>query len=207
MAKWRPCQDCGQRASGARCRDCAQKTGQYALRFKRSCKDCGSEYEGVASQKRCKDCRPEAKKRSARMRYRSNPEHRERQLVRTRTYHRENRTVANPAQRQVHRDRHLTRKLAAIQRYGGSCACCGETRYQFLTLDHQNRDGAEHRRRLLGDARKGGGPFLIALARQGWPDVPGLRVLCSNCHMAIDLWGGCPHALAVRRFRRLSEIR
>ncbi len=34
--------------------------------------------------------------------------------------------------------------------YGGYvCTCCGETRELFLTLDHINNDGAEHRKQLL----------------------------------------------------------
>ena len=95
--------------------------------------------------------------------------------------------------REQARQRHLRRKLAALRRYGDHCVCCGEHDYRFLTLDHGNGDGAAHRKALLGNARHGGGPFLIALERQGWPDVPGLRTLCSNCHMALDLWGACRH--------------
>jgi hypothetical protein len=33
-----------------------------------------------------------------------------------------------------------------IAAYGGRCACCGEFERDFLTLDHVNNDGAEHRR-------------------------------------------------------------
>jgi hypothetical protein len=40
----------------------------------------------------------------------------------------------------------------AIQAYGGVCACCGLDDEPFLSIDHINNDGAEHRRqeRLSG---------------------------------------------------------
>jgi hypothetical protein len=87
----------------------------------------------------------------------------------------------------------MRRKLEAIKVYGGECACCGETRHQFLTLDHAHGDGAAHRQELVGASRRAGSGFLHALARKGYPPVPGLRIMCFNCHMAEDLWGGCPH--------------
>lgn len=37
-------------------------------------------------------------------------------------------------------------KLKCIQEYGGKCVCCGETNIGFLTLDHINNNGAEHRK-------------------------------------------------------------
>ena len=95
------------------------------------------------------------------------------------------------------RARHLRRKLTALAQYGDCCVCCGETDYRFLTFDHSDGDGAAHRRQLLGSTRLGGAPFLIALERLGWPPVPGLRTLCANCHLATDLWGGCPHQKAI----------
>jgi hypothetical protein len=39
-------------------------------------------------------------------------------------------------------------KLAALNAYGGPvCACCGETLFEGLAIDHINGDGAECRRR------------------------------------------------------------
>lgn len=36
-------------------------------------------------------------------------------------------------------------KLEVLAGYGGKCICCGETHPAFLTVDHINNDGAEHR--------------------------------------------------------------
>lgn len=77
----------------------------------------------------------------------------------------------------------------AMAVYGESCQCCGEGRYEFLTIDHIYNDGAEHRR----TTGCGGGAQLCAwLKRNGWP--PGFRTLCFNCNSARQFSGECPHA-------------
>jgi hypothetical protein len=83
-------------------------------------------------------------------------------------------------------------KIDACNAYGGPiCACCGEHRIEFLTLDHINNDGAEHRRQLFGTAKIGGPRLYRALQKLGYP--PGLRVLCFNCNCARGFCGYCPH--------------
>lgn len=90
-------------------------------------------------------------------------------------------------------------KIEALQRYGGTCVCCGESRIPFLTLDHPNDDGAEHRRQLnVGrDYEIGkvpGNVFYRSLQKLGWPNDPPLRVMCFNCNMGRRCNGGiCPH--------------
>jgi hypothetical protein len=194
MAKWRACQDCGQRASGKRCRACADVALASSPKSARACQRCGQQYVGPHQQRHCMPCRTMLKKEYARKKYRDNPEHRQRRNETTRLYHEQNQDRLNEARREYASRRHLARKLEAIRRYGPSCACCGEDRYQFLTVDHSNHDGAQHRALITGDARKGGAAFYLNMERAGWPDWPGLRILCANCHMAIDLWGGCPHS-------------
>jgi hypothetical protein len=92
------------------------------------------------------------------------------------------------------RQSRLKIKIAALEAYGGVCACCGENDQRFLTLDHTKGDGATHRRELLGrgwvnKAHK----YLVKLRSLGWPQDLGIQVLCANCHNAKDNWGGCPH--------------
>jgi hypothetical protein len=164
-----------------------------APRKERSCQRCSTTFVGVAQQKQCDDCRRAFKRAWARERYRTNESVREANRVRARERHRALRDQIVPKLREHARKRHLARKLAALRRYGEACVCCGERDYRFLTLDHSDGDGAEHRRQLLGSSRAGGAPFLVALERLDWPDVTGLRTLCANCHMAHDLWGSCPH--------------
>lgn len=73
--------------------------------------------------------------------------------------------------------------------YGGAfCACCGETRREFLTLDHINGGGGRERRE---STHKGGVNWYAVLRRQGFP--PGYRVLCMNCNHSLGMRGYCPH--------------
>jgi hypothetical protein len=73
--------------------------------------------------------------------------------------------------------------------YGGVvCACCGETEFSMLTIDHINQDGAAHRREVSTALSK----IFAWLKQHGWPD--GYRVLCFNCNIASYRNGGvCPH--------------
>lgn len=84
-------------------------------------------------------------------------------------------------------------KIEVFSAYGGcECACCGEKRLEFLTIDHVNNDGAAHRRKLFGESRQiGGARFYRVLKRQGFP--VGFRVLCFNCNIARGFYGQCPH--------------
>jgi len=89
----------------------------------------------------------------------------------------------------------LNLKLEAIKRFGGRCACCGETRYQFLSFDHVDGDGAQHRREAGGFWPARSSSFLRYLKKNDWKSKYRIRVLCMNCHIAEDLWGACPHRL------------
>ncbi len=77
-----------------------------------------------------------------------------------------------------------------LEHYGGQppcCACCGEMEPVFLTIDHLEGNGNQHRKQL------GGAPYFYRwLKREGWP--PGFQVLCWNCNRG--RWandGHCPH--------------
>jgi hypothetical protein len=83
--------------------------------------------------------------------------------------------------------------------YGGYiCACCGETIKQFLTIDHINNDGCDHRRLLNGlhkpnrNGRGSGKDLYLWLKRNNFP--PGFQILCMNCNMGKARNNGvCPH--------------
>lgn len=74
--------------------------------------------------------------------------------------------------------------------YGGCfCACCGESRPLFLSLDHIEGNGNKHRKET-GTA--GGQKFYRHLRGLGYP--PGYQVLCMNCNTGRYRNGGiCPH--------------
>jgi hypothetical protein len=76
-------------------------------------------------------------------------------------------------------------RKAVLDHYGRRCACCGETENEFLTLDHKDNDGAEHRKVVDG------GKFYRWLIKSGFPE--NFQVLCMNCNWAKGRYGECPH--------------
>jgi hypothetical protein len=86
------------------------------------------------------------------------------------------------------RERTWKLKLTVIAAYGGKCACCGETRPQFLTVDHIYNDGAQDR----GARSRAGVACYIRLRRAGFPKDR-YQLLCFNCNCAKGFYGVCPH--------------
>lgn len=90
-------------------------------------------------------------------------------------------------QRQRDFYRHLA--MEVIIAYGGECTCCGENNFWFLTLDHIENDGAEHRRMIN---KKGGRDTYVWAKANDYPPI--FQVLCANCNFAKQRFGGnCPH--------------
>jgi len=83
-------------------------------------------------------------------------------------------------------------KVQVFQIYGGPiCVCCGETHFEFLSLDHTYGNGAKHRSQLKKEGSYEGSNFYIWLKKHSFP--PGFRVLCMNCNFALGNFGYCPH--------------
>lgn len=72
-----------------------------------------------------------------------------------------------------------------IAHYGGKCACCSESAFEFLAIDHLEGGGKEHRKQLKGTH------IEVWLKANQFPK--GFRVLCHNCNLAIGFYGKCPH--------------
>jgi hypothetical protein len=70
-----------------------------------------------------------------------------------------------------------------ISAYGGACQCCGETTYEFLSLDHIGGGGR---------AGCGGVKSYLKARREGWPKDK-YRLLCMNCNFSYGRYGMCPH--------------
>ena len=87
------------------------------------------------------------------------------------------------------RERRAETRRAVFEHYGTSCACCGEDRLPFLSLDHVDGGGTQHRSSLGNSGR--GISFYRWIIRQGFPT--GYRTLCHNCNTALGLYGYCPH--------------
>ena len=84
-------------------------------------------------------------------------------------------------------------KESVFVAYGGyKCACCGETEKSFLTIDHINNDGANHRRSITGKRHSAGYHTYIWIVKNGFPK--GFQVLCMNCNHGKRMNNGiCPH--------------
>lgn len=78
-------------------------------------------------------------------------------------------------------------KDAVFSSYGGyRCACCGEETKEFLSIDHINNDGWDHREALNGKN------IYRWLFRNDFPT--GYQVLCMNCNWGKRMNNGiCPH--------------
>lgn len=74
----------------------------------------------------------------------------------------------------------VTARRAAIEAYGGVCACCGENQDLFLMIQ-------------VGQRRRATPVDLSRLQKQRYP-AGAARVLCFNCYGAERSWGRCPHA-------------
>ena len=83
-------------------------------------------------------------------------------------------------------------KKKILNIYGNSCRCCSETEPRFLTIDHINGGGYEHRRKL--EISGSGHNFRVWLIRNNFP--PGYQTLCQNCNQGKHINGGvCPHKI------------
>lgn len=81
-------------------------------------------------------------------------------------------------------ERLLRYKTQVMEAYGGKCSCCGEKDITFLTVEHLNRNGDEHRKVV--------GNFYKWLIQNNFPKE-GLSILCMNCNWAERHGRKCPH--------------
>lgn len=131
-------------------------------------------------QPRCKDCmRPGLQK---------NEKRRSEESKAQRRAHRNALHASNPEpSRAKAREAHRRLREEAIQSYGGSCECCGESTFEFLAIDHARGDGAEHRFKINENIY----PWL---KKNGYPKDGRFRILCHNCNCGRERNGGvCPH--------------
>lgn len=79
-------------------------------------------------------------------------------------------------------------RIEVICAYGGRCTCpsCPETNNKFLTLDHVDNDGNQHR------STSGASHIWRWAKNNGFPKT--LRLMCANCNLGRSWNGGkCPH--------------
>jgi len=125
----------------------------------------------------CKKCDYEKTKR-----WRQNNRDKYNQMAKM--WYQKNRDKCNQSQREK---RHRL-KNEVIDAYGGKCACCGETRKEYLSIDHVNGNGNKHKREIGA----GNSEDLYRWLKQN--DYPeGFQVLCFNCNMGKRNFSVCPH--------------
>ena len=86
--------------------------------------------------------------------------------------------------------RYLKLKFSVFRKYGKRCRCCGENKLIFLTMDHINNDGAEHRAKIGQSSDK----LYRAIRKEGFPKDR-YQILCWNCNWGKRKFGECPHTL------------
>lgn len=72
-------------------------------------------------------------------------------------------------------------RIEVLIHYGGRCFCCGQDDFRYLTFDHIEDNGAEHRRNNYS-------PIYVWLKARGYPE--GIQILCANCNTAKAYFGG-----------------
>jgi hypothetical protein len=68
---------------------------------------------------------------------------------------------------------HIEEKRKVFEHYGNKCVLCGQDNKDFLTIDHINGGGNEHRKEV-------GSNIYYWLVKNDFPE--GFRVLCYNCN-------------------------
>jgi hypothetical protein len=147
----------------ARCQACTDKN--LAFIAKRSakrreqgiCIQCGKRKIDKKSKSRCRKCLDKAKNRTDPKKSRE----------KTQAYNR-------------------NLRITALEVYGGSCKCCGESEERFLCIDHIEDNGADHRREIGG-----GGRIYRWLKKNDYPS--GFQTLCANCNMGKHMNKGVKH--------------
>ena len=110
---------------------------------------------------------------------------------------RRQRERANPKTKLVKETWYKMMRRRVLEHYGGTpptCQCCGESEYEFLTLEHLNGGGTKHRMEA--------GPSAVCpqIVRLGFPD--GYSVLCYNCNCGKQHNKGvCPHKMICPQLR------
>lgn len=119
---------------------------------------------------------------SARLAWRKRVAARTKRLYHTDALFREHR-LNKRRQRQFEQRRAL--RLEAIRLLGGECICCGEKRWELLTVDHSKGGGSVERRVLT----------YIQLYQKYIREATSgrYRVLCYNCNCSRGSVGYCPH--------------
>ena len=102
--------------------------------------------------------------------------------------------------RKIKRDEVKHRVMLYYTHSDIKCRCCYERRIEFLTMDHINNDGAEHRRKIGRTPQD----LYKWILDNNFPK--GFQVLCFNCNCAKQYSGICPHEKDRKEVESLHAI-
>jgi len=102
--------------------------------------------------------------------------HPEKYRAKSRNYQRRKWAERPEFARKYQRDYRKKVRQELVIIYGGKCICCGETKIEFLALDHINNDG-NIQRKTIGS----GIQMYLYIKRTKPKDI---QVLCHNCNIA-----------------------
>lgn len=87
--------------------------------------------------------------------------------------------------RALNRRKYAEYRDLVFKAYGEKCYCCGESHWEFLTIDHIHGDGKI-------DREKHGNRFYRVIAEAGFPKDR-FRLACMNCNWVMRKGAICPH--------------
>ena len=87
---------------------------------------------------------------------------------------------------QYRKNRLLDIRNTVFRAYGNKCFCCNESTSEFLTIEHLQGHGRQHKKKLGGQSY-----FYPWLIKNNFPKE--FTILCMNCNFAKGIHGGCPH--------------
>lgn len=85
----------------------------------------------------------------------------------------------------ANKERIKKRRLLIIKTYGSKCKCCGESKKEFLAIDHINGGGYKERKKF------GAYRLYGLIIKNNFPAT--YQLLCHNCNQALGIYGYCPH--------------
>ncbi len=157
----------------------------------RTCVRCGNQYQPTSgSQRYCVSCKPIMRKVYASEWSRRNPNRRKQITKRAEDKNPERTRQLKKYNFYRWKDLVVRQVMERYSNGPPKCACCGESERDFLSIDHVDGHGNEHRRRTFG-RHQGGWQLYAWLIRQGFP--AGFQVLCFNCNMSKAKHGRCAH--------------
>lgn len=145
------------------------KVGQRFIKDNKLCTNCGKQ-PPTLNRVKCDVCLLAARE-SCKKYIKENPKAKE---VKNRW---KNNLISRAKNRESRKKWRTNYRIKVLNLLGSICECCGEGQFEFLQIDHVNKDGYIHRK------EKRGTHLLRDIYHN--PTKFKLRVLCANCHFAL----------------------